>query len=235
MKNFLRVGYQQLITKDKLVVVLTGGEKDTSVRDAVKGVGWVEYRVDEFFKNRRSDLRWELTRRSDLRIIGTVRGDREHQGEGLHISEKERLEIYKRIIPCVDYVDIEIKSRIVGEVITCARKQKKKSIVSYHNFSKTPSYKGLEKIYREGFKLKPDIVKIATSVRSEKDMFTLFSFTHYYSNKIPLVIIPMGVTAIERLIPLYFGSLFTYVSLERQTAPGQISYKMMTGLLSFDV
>jgi len=118
------------------------------------------------------------------------------------------------------------------EVIACARNKKKKVIVSYHQFSKTPSYKTLEKIYREGRKMKPDIIKIATKVASQQELFTLLSFTYHYSSKFPLVITPMGVSIVERLMPLYFGSLFTYVFLEKQTAPGQININAVTSYLT---
>lgn len=120
-------------------------------------------------------------------------------------------------------MDVEIKSRIAGEVIEHAKSRGRKVILSYHNFSKTPPLKNLEKIYEEGKKLKPDIIKIAVKVCSDKEFFTLLSFTHKYSKKTSLVITPMDVSPVERLMPLYFGSLFTYVSLGRATAPGQPS------------
>ncbi len=223
---------KQSLKKENFALVLVGGEKRGTVLSALRYAGWLEFRVDEFLKrfSEGQIAKW-LSINASVKRIGTVRGDKEHQENGLHISEERRLEIYRKIITCIDYVDVEIKSSIAEEVANYTRKKKEKIIASYHNFSKTPSCKGLEKIYRQGIKLNPDIIKIATSVRSAEDMLTLLSFTHRYSSKIPLVVIPMGVPAVERLVPIYFGSLFTYVSLEKQTAPGQISYKHITWLL----
>ncbi|HOL22949.1 MAG TPA: type I 3-dehydroquinate dehydratase, partial [bacterium] len=98
-----------------------------------------------------------------------------------------------------------------------------------------PSLKILEQVYRSGAKLKPDIIKVATRVNSSAELFTLLYFTYNFSKRHKLVITPMGVSFIERLIPLYFGSLFTYISFNTKTAPGQISYKEIFDLKIKDV
>lgn len=216
------------VKKDKFAVVLTGGEKTRTLSPALKDAGWLEFRVDEFLKRFPEEnlVRW-LSVKTSVNRIGTVRWKGEHQDKGLNVSEKKRLEIYKKIIAYVDYLDVEIKSSIAVDVADLARKHGKKVIASYHDFSKTPSCRNLEKIYREGRKLQPGIIKMAASVRSKDELFTLLAFTCRYADEFPLVVIPMGVPAVERLMPLYFGSLFTYVSLEKQTAPGQISHKTL--------
>jgi len=212
--------------KDKLALVLTGGEDRKDVIDALKRCGWCEFRVDEFLKRDTEEkLKEWISIKAKVKKIGTVRWHREHQGNGLKISEGKRLKIYKDVIAYVDYVDVEIRSSIVKNIIMAARERHKKVILSYHNFSKTPSYNTLKKIYNQGKRLKPDIIKFATKVNSSSELFTLLSFTYNYSKKLPLIITPMGVSFIERLIPLYLGSLFTYISLEKKTASGQISYR----------
>lgn len=245
------------LTRDNFAAVVVGGEDKNLVRRAVKDAGWLEFRVDEFLRRFPEErlVKWfssffissplRLVRQSlgegggevigegeknICRVIGTVRSDRERQEGGLNIPEKKRLEIYRRIIDCVDYVDVEIRSGIAGDVIGFAKKKRKKVILSYHNFSKTPSLKTLEKIFGEGRKLKPDIIKIAANVRSDNDLFALISFTRRHADKLPLVVIPMGVPACGRLAPLYFGSLFTYISLEKKTAPGQIFHEDLRSL-----
>lgn len=145
-------------------------------------------------------------------------------GTGLAVSEKKRAEIYKDILEYVNYVDVEIKSSIAEQVIKEARRKKRGVIASYHNFSKTPSFKTLKVIYREGRRLNPDIIKIAAKVNKTDELFSLLAFTHKYSQKFPLVIAPMGVSFAERIIPLYLGSAFTYIALTAKTASGQITY-----------
>ncbi len=225
MKRLSKEGFS--LTRDNFAAVVVGGENKNLVRRAVKDAEWLEFRVDEFLRRFPEEciVKWLSDNRYAATTIGTVRSDRERQEGGLHLPEKKRLEIYGKIIDCVDYVDVEIRSGIAGEVIGFARKRKKKVILSYHDFSKTPSIKTIEKIYGEGRKLKPDIIKLATSVRSEGDLFVLLSFTRLHAKKFPLVVIPMGAPACGRLAPLYLGSLFTYVSIEKKTAPGQISHK----------
>ena len=78
----------------------------------------------------------------------------------------------------------------------------------------------IEKAKREG----ADIVKIATLSNNEKSLFNLIKLTHLYSKKIPLVVIPMADAPFLRFVPIFFGSLFTYVSFSKKVAPGQISY-----------
>ncbi|MCX8082986.1 MAG: type I 3-dehydroquinate dehydratase [bacterium] len=212
--------------KDKLVLVLVGDEDRREVKNVLKKCGWCEFRIDEFLTKYSEDALEEwISLKTSAKKIGTVRWYKEYQNYRMKITEQKRIEIYKKILNYVDCVDIEIKSSIVKEVIKEARDRDKKVIVSYHNFLKTPVYNKLENIYAEGRKLKPDIIKIATKVNGSDELFDLLSFTHKYSKKFPLVIMPMGVSFIERLIPLYLGSLFTYISFTAKTAPGQISYK----------
>ncbi|MCM8777207.1 MAG: type I 3-dehydroquinate dehydratase [Candidatus Omnitrophica bacterium] len=222
--------------KDKLTLVLVGGEDRKELLAALKRCGWCEFRIDEFLKKNPEDkLKKWLTLKTSTKKIGTVRWHKEHQNQGLAISEKRRLEIYRDILEYVDYVDVEIKSKIAKEVIKSARKKGKKVIVSYHNFSRTPSLKFLKKVYNKGRRLKPDIIKIATDVNSPDELLTLLFFTHTYSKSFPVVITPMGVSFIERLIPLYFGSLFTYISFNTKTAPGQVSYKEIQNLKYIEI
>lgn len=222
------------LEKDKLVLVLVGGEDREDVINALKRCGWCEFRVDEFLKSYpEGKIKEWISFKTQAKKIGTIRWYEEHQDRGLKISEEKRLEIYKAVLEYVDYVDVETRSRIAKNIIMEAMKKHKKVILSYHNFSKTPSYTTLKKIYNQGKGLKPNIIKFATKVNSSSELFTLLSFTYNYSKKIPLVITPMGVSFIERLIPLYLGSLFTYISLEKKTASGQISYrdiKILEGL-----
>ena len=151
------------------------------------------------------------------------------------LSEEKRKKIYKEIIPFVDFVDVEVKSKIAEEIINFTHSKGKKVILSYHNFTKTPSLKKLKVIYQNAKKLKCDILKIATKVNSPEELLLLLNFSSSFldNKRISAIITPMSVSVMERLMPLYFGSLFTYVSLTKSTAPGQPSYaeiKKLTGI-----
>ena len=228
MKNLSGCGSIKKMTKDNLALVLSGGENEKAVRQAVKSVGWVEMRIDQCLERRMPLIQ---TQRPVVHMIGTVRWKKESQNERLDITEQQRLDIYKEILGYVDYVDVEIKSPIAAEVTKEAKNRHKRVILSYHNFTKTPSLKALTKIFKEARKLQPDIIKISTIVCSKNELFTLLDFTCKYSEKFPLVVTPMGVSAIERIMPVYLGSLFTYVCLGRPTAPGQPSLDFIKKLL----
>lgn len=217
----------------RIAVVLTGNEK--KLKNFVDKAGWIELRIDEFLRNNREDeiLKWakKIRNISSGKIIGTVRWKNEQPEPSFYIPDKKRKEIYEKIMDFVDYIDVEIRSKIADDVIKIARGKKKKVILSYHNFSKTPNLKKLKDIYTKATKLKPDIIKIATKIDSKKSLLTILNFTYQYSKKIPLVIAPMGVSVVERLIPLYLGSIFTYVSAGKKTAPSQPSYKQIEKIL----
>jgi 3-dehydroquinate dehydratase-1 len=222
-------------SRERLALVLSGGENEKSVKQASAHVGWMELRVDGFLK-RGEKFPPSYLPLPALRIIGTVRWVDESQEAGIDISEEERLEIYRDVIPHVDLVDVEARSRIAGQVLQEAKKQGRGTILSYHDFSGTPSIETLEEMYGICGALGSDMVKIASMVRSRDDLFTLLSFTHRHARDNRLIVAPMGVSAVERFMPLFLGSLFTYVCLDRPTAPGQPSLvmarKILQGLMS---
>lgn len=210
----------------KICVVLTGS-KGENIED-VKDAGWVELRIDEFLRRNDEEALsgWikEVKEKLDAKIIATVRWYREAGENPYYVQDKKRLEIIKNIVDYADFIDIELKSRILDDVISIARNRGKKVIISYHNFKKTPDIEKLKKIVKKGKRKGADIVKIATSVKREKHLFDLVEITHLYSEKVSLVVVPMGESSFMRFVPLFFGSLFTYVFLSSKVAPGQLSY-----------
>jgi len=218
----------------KICVVLTGNEEDNDI-EKLKDIALVECRIDEFLKRKKIEElpEWILKIKEKLntKIIATIRWYKESGQNPYYIQDKERLEIFKKIITLVDFIDVELKSRILKEVTEIVKNQNKKVIVSYHNFKKTPNEKKLKEIVRKEKKV-GDIVKIATLIKTEKNLFDLIKITYTYSKKIPLIIIPMSENPFVRFIPLFFGSLFTYVSMNTKVAPGQISYFEYSNFIS---
>jgi len=214
----------------KIAVVLVGGERKKALNKVLGEVAWVELRIDLFLQrfSKEKLYLWvkEVRKIAKGKIIGTVRWHREQPEPKSYISEEKRAGIYKEIIPFVDFIDVEVKSKIAKEVVEFAYRKRKRVILSYHNFIKTPSSVKLKEIYKKGKYLKCDILKIATKVNSPDDLLLLLNFSNSFldNKRISVIITPMGVSIMERLMPLYFGSLFTYVSLVKSTAPGQPSY-----------
>jgi len=220
--------------KEKIAIVLVGGEKRKIIKEATKKIGWVELRVDKFLKNFSEShlLEWikEIKKLTNKKIIGTIRWYKEQANPKFYISEEKRITIYKKIIPFVDYIDVEVKSKIAPSIINYARIKNKKIILSYHNFITTPNPNELEKLYLKSKKLNCDIFKIATKVNDFNDILTLLNFIHKKKNKV--IAIPMGVSIFERLVFVFWGSFLTYVSIKEKTAPGQPSYQQIIKLLN---
>jgi len=163
-------------------------------------------------------------------IIATIRSKKE--GGNFTGEEQERLFIFKKIIPYIDAVDIELSStKILQDVVHAARKEKKKVIISHHNFKKTPSIRSLNNILKKGFASKADIVKIAVFAKNNNDLQQLTRFTLMNKDK-KIVILAMGeIGAISRLFFPAIGSALTYAHFGKPTAPGQIDCATMARLI----
>lgn len=209
------------------ICVVLSGDKNEDVRKIVD-VEWIELRIDEFLRRNKEDalLEWMQGVRNSTKakIIATVRWYKEAGENPFYIKDRKRIEIIRDVIDYADFVDIELKSRILEEVVSIVKGKGKKVVVSYHNFKKTPGKEILRDIIKKGKRKNAEIIKIATLTETEKNLFTLIKVLNDYKEKIPMVIIPMCENPFIRFIPLFFGSLFTYLPYNIKVAPGQISY-----------
>jgi len=190
----------------------------------------VEFRVDLFASHDVDSFVQGKRLMNQTPTILTVRSKQE--GGGWKGSESKRLLLYKKMIPNVSGVDIELSSKtILGDVIEDTQGQKKKVIVSYHNFDKTPSVTELEKILKKAKAAGADIVKIATFAKDVRDIQKLARFTVENANQ-NIVTIAMGeIGALSRLFFPALGSLLTYTSFGDKTAPGQIDCRELSRLM----
>ncbi len=214
----------RFLSRENFAAVVTGEDDCLLLSELDDLVGWAEFRIDEILKvHSESEMISLLSTGYRQMKIGTVRWHRESMGSGPELDEDRRMDLYRRILDYVDYIDVEIESGISETLSADATRKAKKVILSYHNFSQACSPQQLESIYSRAEKLRPDAVKFATTVGSTEELYDILSFTYKHAREIPLIVTPMGVSIIERLMPLYLGSLFTYVSLSSRTAPGQPS------------
>jgi 3-dehydroquinate dehydratase-1 len=151
-----------------------------------------------------------------LPMIGTVREN--------DFTRERRVEIFKKILPAVDAVDLELGTPISNEVRAMA--SDKVIIISEHDFDKTPSMDNLRSMVERSLIQGAHIVKIATMAHSREDVKRLFHFTE--ETQFPIVTIAMGsVGTLTRVVAPLFGSLMTYGFMERSVAPGQLSAKVL--------
>ena len=168
-------------------------------------------------------------------LLFTLRTKKE--GGAAHIDNGYYFELNNIIIESklADLIDIEFFSQS-GEIISTldsARKNQVKTILSYHDFMKTPS---IDEITAKINKMSAygDIAKIAVMANSEEDVLTLLSASLKIKQekKGPFIAIAMGpLGAISRISCELFGSCMTYASYKEKSAPGQINYKLTKEIL----
>ena len=163
------------------------------------------------------------------RCICTLRPKRE--GGNFTASEKKRIELLKIIIDFKPYlVDIEYNTlKNNSSLYTLAKKSN--ILVSWHNFKKTPSVSLLNKRLDSMQKMSKN-VKIVTMCTKPIDAALIMSLYGKVKSGTKLVAFGMGAMGrISRILCLYLGSPFTYVSFGKAVALGQFSLAEITPLL----
>ena len=163
-------------------------------------------------------------------IITTIR--RFSEGGAVEIDDKTRKKLFKAVIKHTDAVDIEINSEIFNGVVKLARKNKKMSIGSFHDFIRTPKPDELEAVIKKGKSFKADVVKIAVMPNNIQDLRTITDITIDHSD-VGLITIAMGELGMaSRVFFPMIGSLLTFATLDVETAPGQLSLSKIKEFLS---
>jgi len=162
------------------------------------------------------------------RCILTCRSRRE--GGSYNGDEKERLRLLEEVIKLrPGYVDIELAAlrehRYLAEE---ARKSNVKIIVSRHGFQGTPQLQELENLCREALE-HGDLAKLVSMAQDFRDNATVLSlYKTFHGGR--LVAFCMGEAGIiSRVICTSLGAPFTYASLDKATAPGQLSIEELRG------
>ena len=235
--KYKKIGSRQIgISKPAVVCVVDDTFSNKELKKVVSlGTEIVEARIDRFKKIDIGYVRERLKnikQITNLPLIITIRHKKEKQERDRHnLSEEERLQIFKDIIPIGDAVDIELNTKIVDEVIRFTRDKKKISIISYHNFHTTPNESILNRILKNALNKQADLIKICTFARTKNDVINLLLFTYKNKDR-DLVTMCMGRQGmVSRIIFPLFGSYLTYGFLKRPVAPGQYDIKTLKDLI----
>lgn len=217
--NIIKIGDLELGKIPKIVAII---DRMLSLEkiDALKknGVDIFEIRFDCFSGNFVEILDYleKLRTHIDTPLIGTIRET--------DTNRENRFDMFKKIIPFVDAIDIEIDADINKAVIEYA--ENTVIIVSEHDYEKTPDNNSLETIVEIAMKQGAHIVKIAAMAKVIEDVARLMIFVS--DRQEPVVAISMGETGkLSRVAAPLFGSLFTYAFVNESVAPGQISLEEM--------
>jgi len=131
----------------------------------------------------------------------------------------------------IDLLDAELFTgdEAVKKIIDTAHRYGVRTVVSSHDFEKTPPREEIVFRLRKMQELGADIPKIAVMPRNRKDVLTLLAATEeMFSNYAdgPIITMSMsGIGSISRLCGEVFGSALTFGAAGQTSAPGQMDVK----------
>lgn len=192
-----------------------------NLRIALKKSDYVEIRFD-FLKAEQIPKVLEAVKKDLKKIVCTLRPKTE--GGKFAGKEKERLSILKLIAEYNPFLlDIEFNTMKQNKnLVKYLKTTKTKLLISGHDFKKTPSFTELKKKLNQMSKFSSN-VKIVTTAKSTEDSTRVLQL---YSKKenINLIAFTMGNPGrVSRILSLYLGSPYIYVSMGKPVAPGQFS------------
>ncbi len=231
----VQIGKVKLGEKPTVCAVLSGEVRDgelTKLRE--HEIRLTELRVD-YLRNSGVETPKRLisrVRRQGLSVILTIRSHRE--GGKRFIPERRRLELFRALAPFADAVDVELKSSICRPVIRVAQKLRKKAIVSFHDFQKTPSRSYLDGCLKKAKRLGADIFKVAAMAKRKEHVVRLMDFVVDHRGQYVIGISMGKVGAVSRVAFPFLGSLLTYGFLGKQSAPGQASVFELAKAIRFE-
>ncbi|MFB5598658.1 MAG: type I 3-dehydroquinate dehydratase [Nitrososphaeraceae archaeon] len=144
-------------------------------------------------------------------------------------SEMERIELLKFLFDSNPlYIDIELSTiRADPSLFDYIKSDKKKLLLSWHDFENTPKDNELEEKIEEMISF-TNTIKLVTMAKNSLDALRLLNLYHKFPN-VNLISFAMGDAGIlSRILCTLVGNApFSYASLETTTAPGQLSAKQM--------
>jgi 3-dehydroquinate dehydratase I len=153
------------------------------------------------------------------KIIATNR--KSSEGGFFKGSERERTEILWEVAGHADYVDIELHTneKYRSKVIKAANS----SIISFHDFQKTPSVDALLQVVEQEKEI-GDLAKFAVMPHDMQDTLTVFQVLLQVTDTIGISMGDLG--KYTRVIASLFGSPLTFASIEEVSAPGQLDIQL---------
>ena len=191
------------------------------LKESFKKSDYVEVRLD-FLKTKDVPEALESIKKDLKKVVCTLRP--KNEGGKFTGSEKERIAILKLIAEYNPFLlDVEFNTLNKNkELSKYLKSTKTKLLVSWHDFKKTPKSSELKNKIKKMSKFSNNvkIVSTAKSVEDATRMLELYNKT----GKNNLISFAMGDAGkLSRILCLYLGSPYTYVSLGKAVAPGQFS------------
>lgn len=201
-----------------------------TLKIALKKSDYAEVRFD-FLEIEKIPETLEIIKNDLNRIVCTLRPRKE--GGKFSGDEKERIAILKLIAEYNPFLlDVEFnilkKNSLLAKYLSST---KVNLLVSWHDFNKTPNSAELKKKKKQMGKFSNN-VKIVSTAKSTNDSTRMLEL-YRKKEKMNLISFAMGdLGRISRILCLYLGSPFTYVSLKKAIAPGQFSIDEVKKIIS---
>jgi 3-dehydroquinate dehydratase-1 len=192
-----------------------------------KGADVLEFRIDGL-KNPNIDEIKSTIEEINFPMIATNRINSE--GGSFNGTEEERFNIFYECCDLVEYVDIELQSS--DEYIEKIHNTGVKTIVSYHDFEKTPDLNEITYIVDKEHQL-GDIAKVAFMPQNLEDTLTILAVLSHCKDTIAISMGDLG--SYTRVMASKFDSPITFAAGTDVTAPGQIDIETMKALLNMDL
>jgi 3-dehydroquinate dehydratase-1 len=193
------------------------------------GADYVEIRFD-FLKPEQLQAAINAVKGIKNRSVFTLRST--DQGGKFVGSEQDRVKwLYRLAEQRPMLFDVELQTlQNNDELADFLESQKMPLLVSWHDFQQTPSNERLADVLSE-MRIYSNYVKVVTTARSIEDSLRLLEL---YETAVGLhpIFFAMGEAGIlsRVMCPLIGNAPFTYASLEKAVAPGQLTVKQMRKL-----
>ncbi|MFM8788405.1 MAG: type I 3-dehydroquinate dehydratase [Chthoniobacterales bacterium] len=171
----------------------------------------------------------QLIRKINLPLIITARHPQEGGAGGLGAAARGRM--LEALLPQADFVDVELRSvPSMRSVLARAKRSRVNIIVSFHDFAKTPAPAALRKKIKQARGAGASIVKIATTLRSPRDLSALVELQNGSADVATMGMGPLG--KISRLALPLAGARLVYGYLDRPQVNGQWPAKLLAARLA---
>jgi len=187
------------------------------------GADLVEFRIDAMDHPNPDDV-LNIIKDINHPLIATNR--KIDEGGFFKGSESERTEILLTAAKHADIIDIELETDLdhMNKVI----KASKFTIISYHDFKKTPPLDFLLDVVSRERKL-GDIAKFAVMPKNISDTLVVLNVLSQVEKTVGIAMGDIG--KYTRVVAPLFGSPITFASLDNISAPGQLDIRTTKNFL----
>ncbi|ABE52878.1 type I 3-dehydroquinate dehydratase [Methanococcoides burtonii] len=144
------------------------------------------------------------------------------QGGNWEGTEENRIALLEDIMHLTDAVDIELETdeQLRDRIVKKAKEESKTTIISSHDFERTPDKETLKSILDHSHDAGADIAKLAVMPENMQDVLNLLEVTLEVDDVCTISMGKLGKHT--RIIAPLYGSKLTYASVSDAVAPGQL-------------